>query len=121
MLGVDHDKIILLSTLVLITPILGKHFCCTAVMLFLCYIEKKRCRIVLYCIVFLTLFSIDTWITYPLMEEDPAVDLFGIIPGVGTDRTGSVDDLVACYGGRFCRWKQRECATKRERKTLLLK
>ena len=45
----------------------------------------------------------DTWFTYPLMKEDPAVDMFIIITGVGTNSTGSVDDLVACYGGRLCR------------------
>ena len=122
MLGVDHDKIIILSATFLIIPILGKHLCCTAVMLCVCYIERKN-DVALYCIVLYSkhLFSIDTWITYPLMEEYPAVDCFGIIPGVGTDRTGGVDNLVACYGRRFCRWKQRECATKRERITLLLK
>ena len=45
----------------------------------------------------------DTWFTYPLMKEDPAVDMFIVITGVGTNSTGSVDDLVACYGGRLCR------------------
>ena len=48
MLGVDHDKIILLSTPFPTIPMLGKN-CCYNVIVF--FVGKKRCYIVLYCIV----------------------------------------------------------------------
>ncbi len=48
MLGVDHDKIILLSTPFPTIPMLGKHCCCGVIVL---YVGNKRCCIVLYCIV----------------------------------------------------------------------
>ena len=48
MLGVDHDKIILLSTPFPTIPMLGKN-CCYNVIVF--FVVTKRCCIVLYCIV----------------------------------------------------------------------
>ena len=48
MLGVDHDKIILLSTLFTTIPMLGKNCCCDVIVF---YVGNKRCCIVLYCIV----------------------------------------------------------------------
>ena len=48
MLGVDHDKILLLSTPFPTIPMLGKN-CCYNVIVF--YVGNKRCCIVLYCIV----------------------------------------------------------------------
>ena len=48
MLGVDHDKIILLSTPFPTIPMLGKHCCCGVIVF---YVGNKRCCIVLYCIV----------------------------------------------------------------------
>ena len=47
MLGVDHDKIILLSTPFPTIPMLGKHCSCDVIMF---YVGNKRCCIVLYCI-----------------------------------------------------------------------
>ena len=50
MLGVDHDKIILLSTPFPTNPMLGKNgWCDVQVIVF--YVGNKRCCIVLYCIV----------------------------------------------------------------------
>ena len=49
MLGVDHDKIILLSTPFPTIPMLGKNCCCGVIVF---YVGNKRCCIVLYCIVF---------------------------------------------------------------------
>ena len=46
MLGVDHDKIILLSTPFPTIPMLGKN-CCYNVIVF--FVGNKRCCIVLYC------------------------------------------------------------------------
>ena len=48
MLGVDHDKIILLSTPFPTIPMLGKTCCCGVIVF---YVGNKRCCIVLYCIV----------------------------------------------------------------------
>ncbi len=48
MLGVDHDKIILLSTPFPTIPMLGKHCCCGVIVF---YVGNKQCCIVLYCIV----------------------------------------------------------------------
>ena len=45
MLGVDHDKIILLSTLFPTIPMLGKN-CCYNVIVF--FVGNKQCCIVLY-------------------------------------------------------------------------
>ena len=46
--GVDHDKIILLSTPFPTIPILGKNCCCGVIVF---YVGYKRCCIVLNCIV----------------------------------------------------------------------
>ena len=46
--GVDHDKIILLSTPFPTIPMLGKNGCCGVIVF---YVGNKRCCIVLYCIV----------------------------------------------------------------------
>ena len=48
MLGVDHDKTILLSTPFPPIPMLGKNCCCDVIVF---YVGNKRCCIVLYCIV----------------------------------------------------------------------
>ena len=48
MLGVDHDKIILLSTPFPTIPMLGKNCCCGVIVF---DVGNKRCCIVLYCIV----------------------------------------------------------------------
>ena len=48
MLGVDHDKNILLSTPFPTIPMLGTNCWCNVIML---YVGNKRCCIVLYCIV----------------------------------------------------------------------
>ena len=48
MLGVDHDKIILLSTPFPTIPMLGKNCSCGVIVF---YVGNKRCCIVLYCIV----------------------------------------------------------------------
>ena len=45
MLGVGHDKIILLPTFFPSITMLGKHFCCNAILF---YVGNKRCCIVLY-------------------------------------------------------------------------
>ena len=45
--GVDHDKVILLSTPFPTIPILGKNCCCGVIVF---YVGNKRCCIVLYCI-----------------------------------------------------------------------
>ena len=47
MMGVDHDKIILLSTSFPTIPMLGKNGCCDVIVY---YVGNKRCCIVLYCI-----------------------------------------------------------------------
>ena len=48
MMGVDHDKIIILSTPFPTIPMLGKNGCCDVIVY---YVGNKRCCIVLYCIV----------------------------------------------------------------------
>ena len=48
MLGVDHAKIILLSTPFPTIPMFGKNCCCDVIVF---YVGHKRCCIVLYCIV----------------------------------------------------------------------
>ena len=48
MLGVDHDKIILLSTPFPTIPMLGNNCCCDVIVF---YVGNKLCCIVLYCIV----------------------------------------------------------------------
>ena len=48
MLGVDHDKNIILSTPFPTIPMLGTHCWCTVIVF---YVGNKRCCIVLYCIV----------------------------------------------------------------------
>ena len=49
MLGVDHDKIILLSTPFPTIPMLGKNCCYNVIVFFV--VGNKRFGIVLYCIV----------------------------------------------------------------------
>ena len=53
MLGVDHDKNILLSTPFPTIPMLGTNCWCNVIMF---YVGNKRCCIVLYCIVHFVLF-----------------------------------------------------------------
>ena len=48
MLGVDHDKNILLSTPFPTIPMLGTNCWCNVIVF---YVGNKRCCIVLYCIV----------------------------------------------------------------------
>ena len=48
MLGVDHDKNILLSTPFPTIPMLGRNCWCNVIVF---YVGNKRCCIVLYCIV----------------------------------------------------------------------
>ena len=48
MLGVDHDKNILLSTPFPTIPMLGTNCWCNVIVF---YVRNKRCCIVLYCIV----------------------------------------------------------------------
>ena len=52
MLGVDHDKNIILSTPFPTIPMLGTNCWCNVIMF---YVGNKRCCIVLYCIVLLKL------------------------------------------------------------------
>ena len=55
MLGVGHDKIILLSTPFPTIPMLGTNCCCNVILF---YVRNKRCcialyRIALHCIVYI--------------------------------------------------------------------
>ena len=54
MLGVDYDKIILLSTPFPTIPMLGTNCCCSVIVF---YVGNKRC-IVLHCIVLYLLFRV---------------------------------------------------------------
>ena len=78
MLGVDHDKIILLSTPFPIIPIVVTNCCCNMLCLF--YVENKRCIVVLYCtlyqINFILVCGEDMYIT--MGRDNTNKDLFSV-------------------------------------------
>ena len=73
MLGVDHDKIILLSTPFPTIPMLGTNCWCNVILF---YVGNKRCCIVLYCIVLYHILSIAATAGAAFFTVLPTIPIF---------------------------------------------